>query len=85
MLQLAKGVESLGLTYVPSVGNFMSIDMGGDAAGIYDSLLHEGVIVRPVASYKMPHHLRVTVGTAAENTTFLLALKKVLEKTLQQA
>lgn len=85
MLQLAQGVESLGLTYVPSVGNFMSIDMGGDAAGIYDSLLHEGVIVRPVASYKMPHHLRVTVGTAAENTTFLLALKKVLEKTLQQA
>jgi len=84
MLQLAQGIEQLGLSYIPSVGNFISLDVGGDAAGIYDALLYEGVIVRPVANYKMPNHLRVTIGTPEENTAFLQALEKVLEKALQQ-
>jgi histidinol-phosphate aminotransferase len=79
MRQLEQGIENLGLNYIPSVGNFISIDMGRDAAASYDALLHEGVIVRPVANYKMPHHLRVTVGTEAENAAFLRALEKVLQ------
>jgi len=45
---------------------------------VFQCLLREGVIVRPIASYGMPEHLRVTIGTEAENTRFLVALKAVL-------
>ena len=48
----------------PPSGNFVAVRVG-DAARIYDSLLREGVIVRPIAGYGMPEHLRVTVGTPA--------------------
>ena len=50
----------------------------GDAARIYGSLLRQGVIVRPVAGYGMPEHLRVTVGTPAQNERFLAALERAL-------
>jgi len=78
MAQLTAGFAALGLSYIPSVGNFVSVDVGRPAGEAYEALLHEGVIVRPVANYGMPQHLRVTVGTATENERFLAALKKVL-------
>jgi len=45
---------------------------------VYQGLLREGVIVRPVANYGMPNHLRITIGTPAENIRLLEALAKVL-------
>jgi histidinol-phosphate aminotransferase len=78
MRQITQAVTQLGLTYIPSVGNFVCIDFGRPAMPLYDKLLREGVIVRPVANYGMPNHLRVTVGLAEENQRFLDALKKVL-------
>jgi histidinol-phosphate aminotransferase len=78
MLQLQNGLRALGLGWIPSKGNFLAIDMGQDAAPINLALLREGVIVRPVANYGMPRHLRVTIGTTAENSRFLEALGKVL-------
>lgn len=80
MVQLESGLESLGVGFIPSVGNFICADLGDQSAIIYDQLLKSGVIVRPVANYKMPDHLRVTIGTKAENQTFLDALKVILEK-----
>jgi histidinol-phosphate aminotransferase len=47
---------------------------------VYDGLLREGVIVRPIAGYGMPHHLRVSIGLPAENSRFLEALSKVLAR-----
>jgi len=78
MQQLVAGFKALGLDYIPSGGNFISVDMGRVAAPLYEALLREGIIVRPVANYAMPNHLRVTVGTAQQNERFLVALKKVL-------
>ena len=78
MQQLVEGFTALGLEFIPSVGNFISVDVGKAAAGVYDALLREGVIVRPVANYQMPRHLRVTIGLARENARFLQALQKVL-------
>ncbi len=78
MRELERGFEELGLAFIPSVGNFVSVDVGRPAAAVYDALLREGVIVRPVANYGMPHHLRVTVGLAEENKRFLAALTRVL-------
>jgi histidinol-phosphate aminotransferase len=78
MAQLVAGFERLGLDYIPSVGNFVCVDVGGPAGEVDAALLREGVIVRPVAGYGMPQHLRVTIGLEAENSRFLKALAKVL-------
>jgi len=53
------------------------VDFGRPAAPLYERLLREGVIVRPVANYGMPNHLRVTIGLPEENARFIEALKKI--------
>ncbi|PHS73464.1 MAG: histidinol-phosphate transaminase [Cycloclasticus sp.] len=76
--QLEAGFDRLGLNYIPSVANFIAVDVGQKALDIYQELLREGVIVRPIAAYKMPNHLRVSVGLENENDKFLQAVAKVL-------
>ena len=78
LAQLQAGLQALGLAFIPSVGNFITVDTGRDGAEVYEALLHEGVIVRPVANYGLPNHLRISVGLAAENQRALDALAKVL-------
>jgi histidinol-phosphate aminotransferase len=78
MAQLMSGLGRLGLSCIESVGNFVAVDMGRPAAPVYKGLLQNGVIVRPVANYDMPNHLRVTVGLPAENERLLEAMEKVL-------
>lgn len=78
MRQLVDGLRQLKLAFIPSVGNFISVDVGQPAKPIYEALLRRGVIVRPVASYGMPDHLRVTIGLPRENERFLAALEKTL-------
>jgi histidinol-phosphate aminotransferase len=74
MRQLEEGAKKLGLDYIPSHGNFLTIRVG-KAAEVYKKLLKRGVIVRPVGGgYQLPEHLRVTIGTAQENERFLGAL-----------
>ncbi len=80
MARMTDAVTEMGLEFIPSVGNFVSIDVGGDAVSVYDALLYEGVIVRPLANYGMLRHLRMTLGLTAENERFLVALRKVLKK-----
>jgi histidinol-phosphate aminotransferase len=75
---LIEAFENAGLDYVPSVGNFICVKVG-NGAEVYETLLHEGVIVRPIANYEMPEYLRVTVGTADENARFINALNKVIQ------
>lgn len=80
MQQLQSGFEQLNIGWIPSVGNFISFEVpaGFESMAIYQGLLQKGVIVRPVANYEMPRHLRVSIGTQKENEVFLLALKDVL-------
>jgi histidinol-phosphate aminotransferase len=76
--QLGLGFRALGLQYIPSRGNFITVNVG-DAARVYERLLREGIIVRPIAGYGMPGHLRVTVGLPEHNERLLAALKRALE------
>ena len=76
--QLESGFEKLGLSWIASVGNFVALDTGQDAAAVYERLLQQGVIVRPVANYGLPHHLRVTVGLPEENERVLSARERAL-------
>lgn len=70
--------QDRGLEYIPTVGNFITIDFKKDVGPIYESLLKEGVIVRPIANYKLPNHLRITISTPEENQQCWDALDKVL-------
>jgi histidinol-phosphate aminotransferase len=78
MAQLTQGFESLGLAFVPSVGNFIALQIGENASAVYEGLLREGVIVRPVDNYAMPGYLRISIGLAEENNRLLRALGKVI-------
>lgn len=77
MAQVTSGFAHLGLNYIPSFGNFVSVCVG-DAAAIYRRLLGKGVIVRPVAGYEMPQYLRVSIGLESENARLLRALEESL-------
>ena len=80
MRQFAEGFGRLGLEWIPSAGNFVAVrvDEQGDAMPVFRALLEKGVIVRPVANYAMPEHLRVSVGLPEQNERFLAALADVL-------
>ena len=78
MQQLVTGVRRLGLAYIPSSGNFLTIDVGRDAGPVDQALLRLGVVTRPVANYGLPNHLRVSIGLESENARFLDALEQVL-------
>jgi histidinol-phosphate aminotransferase len=77
MQQLLAGFRKLGLPYIESAGNFVALQTGRGQQ-CYEALLQRGVIVRPIANYGMPEHLRVTVGRADENARLLAALEQVL-------
>ncbi len=78
---LAAGLAALGATVVPSQGNFVLADFPGRSGkDLFEALLREGVVVRPMGGYGFPTAQRVTVGTRAENEKCLAALKKVLGK-----
>ncbi|OYY80464.1 MAG: histidinol-phosphate transaminase, partial [Methylophilales bacterium 16-45-9] len=78
MAQLTQGFDKLGLSYIPSFANFISVKVG-DAAAINQKLLQNGVIVRPVANYEMPEYLRVSIGLFSENAKFLSVLEQILK------
>ncbi len=78
MTYLSNALEELGLAVIPSRGNFITVDVQQSAGVVYDALLREGVIVRPVANYGLPNHLRVSIGLPEENQQFISALTNVL-------
>lgn len=75
--QLEAAFNQLGLNFIPSQGNFICVEIE-NAAQVNTGLLTKGVIVRPLAGYQMPNHLRVSIGTEAENARFIEALTQVL-------
>jgi histidinol-phosphate aminotransferase len=78
--QLADACSGLGLTVAtPAVANFVYVEVGEDARPVFEALLREGVIVRPLGPFGAPGAIRVTVGTREENDLFAAALERVLE------
>ena len=80
LAQLRTGMTKFGWSVPPSAGNFVLADTGGSAASWYEGLLRAGIIVRPMASYGLPRHLRVTVGLPAQNDRVLQALGELRQR-----
>ncbi len=76
--RLHAGLVALGLKVLPSAANFVLCDLGRPAMPVNEALLRQGVIVRPVANYGLPNHLRITTGTAAQNERVLTAMAGAL-------
>ncbi len=76
---LRRECQRLGLEYVPSWANFLMVRVG-NGRRIYEALLRQGVIVRPMGVYGFPEHVRVTVGTPAENVRFIRTIEEVLRE-----
>ncbi len=74
MVRLKNGLQALGITSLPSRGNFLLAHIGADAARCNEFLLRHGVIVRPVANYGLPEYLRITIGSEAELDRLLTCL-----------
>jgi histidinol-phosphate aminotransferase len=70
-------LDKLGLSYVPSQGNFILLCVG-NGNEVFQRLLSQGVIVRPLGAYEFPEYVRVTVGTMDENRRFIEALGRVM-------
>lgn len=77
MKQMEAALKKLSLNFISSLGNFITIDVG-DAGKVYQQLLQEGVIVRPLNAYDMPRHIRVTIGTPDQNQRFVNAIQRML-------
>lgn len=73
--QLQTAFRAQGLAVLPSAGNFLTVRFGSEALDLYQKLLQQGVIVRPLANYQMPEWLRITVGDEAQNAHLLTALE----------
>ncbi len=78
MQQLTNGFKDLGLEWIPSAGNFVLVNLKQAGQPVYEALLRKGVIVRPVGNYELPDHLRISIGTTAQNELFLQALTDTL-------
>lgn len=85
MARLQAGLGAMGLSWLPSAGNFLCVRLGPRAGDIYQALLRQGVIVRPVGGgYQLGDFLRVSVGLPRENERFLQALNALQEQGLLQ-
>ncbi|MET0656955.1 MAG: histidinol-phosphate transaminase [Steroidobacteraceae bacterium] len=84
MQQVCAGLAALQVHCLPSQGNFVLADVGRPAGAVYESMLKQGVIVRPVGGYGLPRHLRITIGTKEQNTRMLTALERALAAPLNR-
>ncbi|MDX1764954.1 MAG: histidinol-phosphate transaminase, partial [bacterium] len=73
---LYDALEELGLQYTPTEANFIWVDTGRDAGRLYEGLLRQGVIVRPMGE----RHVRITIGLEHENRKLVHALEAVLSE-----
>lgn len=78
--QVTRDLTRMGLRVIETSTNFLLVDLGREAAPVYESLLRKGVIVRAMGAWGLPRFIRVTLGKPAENRRFVGALSGVLDR-----
>ena len=80
MNYLREQLEIIGVTYIPSVANFITTiwDSESRATELTKELLNKGVIVRQLNSFGWPAYIRISIGLEKENHRFINALKEIL-------
>ena len=80
--QFYRALDTLQISYCPSQTNFIFIDLGQPAQPVFEFMLRQGVIVRPLGPQGLPNAIRITFGTREQNERALQALAAALGKTL---
>lgn len=75
---LQSRLEELGLAYVPTVTNFILVNVGLEGAAVASALFRRGIIVRSMEGYGLPTYIRLTIGTSQENNRAVDALGALL-------
>ena len=75
---MSQALRELGVPHAPSAGNFLMVEAGARAAQVYERLLRGGLIVRPLAGYGLPRHLRISIGLPEQNDRMLQLLAAAL-------
>lgn len=78
LARFAEFCQELGIAYIPSVANFLTVEFGDKTPEIYRGLLHQGLITRPIENYQMPEHLRITIGTPEDMDRLVGVLRELL-------
>lgn len=78
LLFLEQAFKKLEVSFHPSQGNFLLVDLKRPAREVFEAMLKKGVILRPVGNYGLPNHMRISVGMPDENKKMILALREVL-------
>lgn len=73
-------LESKGVSWLRSQTNFLLVKMPVEGVEVYDAMLHEGVIVRPMAGYGLDEYVRISIGTREETERCVGALSRVIER-----
>lgn len=80
---LMNAMEIMGLSVIPSQTNFITVDMRRDTAPLFQKLLKMGIIVRPLHTYSMPNHFRITIGLDEQNERVAHGIKTLVEEMSQ--
>jgi len=72
--------DRLGLEYIKSYANFISVNVRRDGKAVFEAMLPRGVIIRPLGGYGMPQWVRISIGLARENKKCVAALEAVLKE-----
>lgn len=80
MAQFLAVFNKFNLDYIPSYGNFVCVSFGDKTEEFNQILLKKGVIVRPMAGYNMPEHLRISIGSSTENQHFINVLSSLFKQ-----
>ena len=80
MAWLHTEIAKLGCRPLSSHANFFLVDVGVSGKALYEKMLARGVIIRPMAAYGFPDHIRITIGTPAENQRLVKALADALQE-----
>ncbi len=75
MKQLIDIFKKLSITYLGTNCNFLTFKAGAGSIKLFTYLLSQGIIVRPLANYKLPDYLRVSIGTSKDINKFIKHLK----------
>ena len=76
---ISEALTALGLQVWPTDTNFILVKSDRPGTELYDALLRKGVIVRPLPGTGLDHHVRVTIGTPAENARLIDAMRDLFE------
>lgn len=76
LIAFKKCFARLNLSFLPSVSNFITVNLKQNSSNLFNYMLEQGIILRPLTTYQLPNHIRISIGTEVENTKAINAITK---------